>query len=116
VNLNIIQRDDYLEQKMILLLFLLKLVSIKGKYINNQISIINPVLNFLACCLFGECCDGNYVPKNFTKLDNDLNELLFGQPLVKKDLVNSLKGHLDSNLALPPKALVLSLHGNTGIL
>ena len=53
--------------------------------------------------------------KNFTQLENDLNKLLFGQPLVKKDLVNSLKAHLDPNLPLPPKALVLSLHGNTGV-
>jgi hypothetical protein len=56
------------------------------------------------------------VTKNFTKLENDLKKLLFGQPLVKKDLINSLKVHLDSNLDQPPKALVLSLHGNTGIL
>ncbi len=74
------------------------------------------MLIFLAWCLYGECCDDDFVIKNFNRLENDLNKLLFGQPLVKKDLVNSLKGHLDPNLPIPPKALVLSLHGNTGIL
>ncbi len=41
-----------------------------------------------------------------------MRENLFGQPLVQKTLVNALKGHYE--LANPPKALVLSLHGGTG--
>jgi hypothetical protein len=50
---------------------------------------------------------------NFTALEENLNNSLFGQPMVKNTVVNALRGHF--NLNGPKKALVLSFHGSTGV-
>lgn len=49
---------------------------------------------------------------NFRLLEDSLNFNLFGQPLVKKTVLEAIKGHL--KIPNPPKALVLSMHGGTG--
>ena len=50
---------------------------------------------------------------NFDILERKMNSQLFGQPLVKKTLLSSLKAHFD--ISDPRKALVLSFHGSTGV-
>lgn len=64
-------------------------------------------------CKFYECCNEHYVTKNFNSLSAKLDKYLFGQPLVKRILLSSLKGHF--HLRDPQKALVLSFHGSTGV-
>ena len=64
-------------------------------------------------CKFYECCNDHYVTKNFDTLSAKLDKYLFGQPLVKRVLLASLKGHY--HLRDPQKALVLSFHGSTGV-
>ena len=65
-----------------------------------------------AICWWGECCDDKFVKHDFQQLKIDLKEKLYGQPLVLNTVINSLKGHFE--LKDPPKALVLSFHGDTG--
>ncbi len=64
-------------------------------------------------CKFYECCQEPYLQFNLAKLERNLNNNLFGQPLVKSTLYTALKGHF--NLKDPKKALVLSCHGSTGV-
>ena len=70
------------------------------------------ILKHVKCKLY-ECCSAPYLRNNFTSLEENLNNSLFGQPLVKNTIVNALKGHF--NLNGPKKALVLSFHGSTGV-
>ncbi len=70
------------------------------------------ILKHVKCKLY-ECCSAPYLRNNFTLLEENLNNSLFGQPLVKNTIVNALKGHF--NLNGPKKALVLSFHGSTGV-
>ena len=64
-------------------------------------------------CKLYECCQEPYLQFNLAKLERNLNNNLFGQPLVKNTLYTALKGHF--NLKDPKKALVLSFHGSTGV-
>lgn len=64
-------------------------------------------------CKFYECCREPYLQFNLAKLERNLNNNLFGQPLVKNTLYTALKGHFE--LQNPKKALVLSFHGSTGV-
>ncbi len=64
-------------------------------------------------CAYYECCEAPHLRKNITYLEERLDRSLFGQPLVKKTLLNALKGHF--TLSNPKKALVLSFHGSTGV-
>ncbi|XP_026323857.1 torsin-1A-like [Hyposmocoma kahamanoa] len=68
-------------------------------------------------CRFTECCNANYIPYDLDKLKQSLSLKLFGQPLVS-EVVNILKAHkevvFDENKQ-NQKALVLSLHGWTGV-
>lgn len=64
-------------------------------------------------CRLYECCSPPYLPNNFTRLEDNLNKSLFGQPMVKNTIVSALKGHF--NLNGPKKALVMSFHGSTGV-
>ena len=63
-------------------------------------------------CAFYECCQKPIEP-NFSKLEINLDKHLYGQPLVKKALLSSLKGHFQ--LDEPRKSLVLSFHGPAGV-
>ncbi|XP_049887457.1 torsin-1A [Pectinophora gossypiella] len=68
-------------------------------------------------CRFTECCDSNYVPYDLDKLKLSLSQRMFGQPLVK-ELVTILHAHKDAVEAenkINKKALVISLHGWTGV-
>jgi hypothetical protein len=67
----------------------------------------------LVKCKFYECCNDHYLKKDLNRLEENLDKYLFGQPLVKRVLLSSLKGHF--NLKSPQKALVLSFHGSTGV-
>lgn len=69
-------------------------------------------LSNLKCALY-ECCREPYLQLNLAKLEKNLNNHLFGQPLVKNTLYTALKGHY--SLKNPKKALVLSFHGSTGV-
>jgi torsin-1 len=64
-------------------------------------------------CNYYECCEPPHIRNNFALLDRNLDDHLYGQPLVKKTLKNALKGHF--TLKNPRKALVLSFHGPTGV-
>lgn len=64
-------------------------------------------------CKFYECCREPYLQLNLDRLQKNLNNNLFGQPLVKNTLYTALKGHF--TLKNPKKALVLSFHGSTGV-
>ena len=64
-------------------------------------------------CTFYECCQAPYLQFNLAKLEKNINNNLFGQPLVKNTLYSALKGHFE--LQNPKKALVLSFHGSTGV-
>jgi ATP-dependent Clp protease ATP-binding subunit ClpA len=52
-----------------------------------------------------------------TRLELNLNKHLHGQPLAINTLVNALKSHFDASFekSTYKKALVLSLHGPTGV-
>ncbi|CAL1538967.1 unnamed protein product [Lymnaea stagnalis] len=64
-------------------------------------------------CRFSSCCDDTWIIKNITGLESDLAMKLHGQHLVQKTVIGHIKGHLRS--PSPPKALVLSFHGPTGV-
>uniref|UniRef100_A0A0B6XYQ9 Torsin-1A C-terminal domain-containing protein n=1 Tax=Arion vulgaris TaxID=1028688 RepID=A0A0B6XYQ9_9EUPU len=64
-------------------------------------------------CKFATCCDDWGIIKNYTGLEHDLASKLHGQHLVQKTVVGHIRGHLQSHD--PPKALVLSFHGPTGV-
>ncbi len=70
------------------------------------------IINHFKCKLY-ECCSEPYLRNNFTQLEYNLNQSLFGQPMVKSTIVNALRGHFSLNG--PKKALVLSFHGSTGV-
>ncbi|KAJ1133897.1 hypothetical protein NDU88_000369 [Pleurodeles waltl] len=61
-------------------------------------------------CYFRECCDGGAL--NATALQEDLEEQLFGQHLVKKVILKAVTGFMRNKN--PRKPLALSLHGWTG--
>uniref|UniRef100_A0A0B6ZB81 Torsin n=1 Tax=Arion vulgaris TaxID=1028688 RepID=A0A0B6ZB81_9EUPU len=64
-------------------------------------------------CRFVTCCDDRWIVQNITGLEHDLALKLHGQHLVQRTVVGHIKGHLRSQN--PPKALVLSFHGLTGV-
>jgi hypothetical protein len=72
----------------------------------------NLLFNYVKCEIFGNCCDPAHVRFNSVQLESNLNKYLYGQPLVKKTLLNALKAHF--HLKNPKKPLVLSFHGPTG--
>jgi len=61
---------------------------------------------------FSECCSSIWVVNNFTRLEDELNQHVFGQHLVHSVVTLSLRSHLSKRQ--PSKALVLSFHGTTG--
>ncbi|XP_063831464.1 torsin-1A [Ostrinia nubilalis] len=68
-------------------------------------------------CHFTECCNEKYVPYDLSKLQMSLSQKIFGQPLVG-ELVNILNAHKDAvnaNSKQNQKALVISLHGWSGV-
>lgn len=81
------------------------------------IGLLKPVNSFNLIqslkCQFYECCSAPYLRSNFTQLEQNLNQSLFGQPMVKNTIVDALRGHFSLNG--PKKALVLSFHGSTGV-
>ncbi|KAH9513947.1 Torsin-1A [Bulinus truncatus] len=64
-------------------------------------------------CHFRPCCNDKWIIKNITGLEAELQSKLHGQHLVQKTVISHIKGHLRSSN--PPKALVLSFHGPTGV-
>ena len=66
-----------------------------------------------AKCKIYECCDSPYLIKNFDYFDESVNNLIVGQPFVKKIVSNALRLHYNSQILLK-KPLVLSFHGSTG--
>ncbi|KAI5642443.1 torsin domain-containing protein [Phthorimaea operculella] len=70
-------------------------------------------------CRFAECCNSNYVPYDLDKLKLSLSLRMFGQPLVN-ELVTILEAHKsalndENKEQRNRKALVVSLHGWTGV-
>lgn len=63
-------------------------------------------------CRLKECCTKNEIPADFEKLQNTLEERVYGQHLVLNTVVNALKAHWDSPHAQKP--LTLSFHGWPG--
>lgn len=62
-------------------------------------------------CLVKECCTERWISTNFTALNEELNQKIYGQHLVIAPLLKHLKAHSKEN---PSKALALSFHGWTG--
>ncbi|XP_026484523.2 torsin-1A [Vanessa tameamea] len=67
-------------------------------------------------CRYTECCDVNHVPFDIDKLRQSFSQKMFGQPLVN-EISNILEAHknLYNNSKGSKKALVLSLHGWSGV-
>uniref|UniRef100_A0A0X3P4A6 Torsin-1B n=1 Tax=Schistocephalus solidus TaxID=70667 RepID=A0A0X3P4A6_SCHSO len=83
------------------------------------ISVIPPLAGWLAYqvsdhleCLARECCK-TAVNFSSAKLREDLKTRLHGQHIAEERLYNHVKAHMDDRN--PRKALVLSLHGFTGV-
>ncbi|KAF2900894.1 hypothetical protein ILUMI_05299 [Ignelater luminosus] len=64
-------------------------------------------------CRLKECCTKNEIPADFDKLEQLLDEKVYGQHLAKETIVNALRGHWSDNYE-SPKALTLSFHGWPG--
>ncbi|CAH2100208.1 unnamed protein product [Euphydryas editha] len=67
-------------------------------------------------CRYTECCDVNYIPFDLDKLRQSFSQKMFGQPLVN-EISNILGAHksLYGKNEGSKKALVLSLHGWSGV-
>lgn len=68
-------------------------------------------------CRYMECCQEQHVPFDLRKLRYSFSEKMYGQPLVN-EIVNILSAHkktLHDNSNRSKKALVLSLHGWSGV-
>ncbi|CAK1548230.1 unnamed protein product [Leptosia nina] len=68
-------------------------------------------------CRFMECCDERHVPYDLNKLKLLFSHKIFGQPLVN-ELINILAAHkeaLNDEIKKNKKALVISLHGWSGV-
>uniref|UniRef100_V9KZY7 Torsin n=1 Tax=Callorhinchus milii TaxID=7868 RepID=V9KZY7_CALMI len=63
-------------------------------------------------CHLQECCAAQWVELNYTGLERDLEEKLFGQHVAKHVILKAIKGFW--NNPNPKKPLTLSLHGWTG--
>jgi len=63
-------------------------------------------------CQFKECCQPPWVKPNITKLEESLQENVFGQHIVANLVPKALRAHLKKKE--PQKALVISFHGWTG--
>ncbi|XP_071947245.1 torsin-1A-like [Antedon mediterranea] len=59
-----------------------------------------------------EVCTHKFINPNFTKLNRDLHERVYGQHLINDVVVKAIQAHVESNVF--KKALVLSFHGRTG--
>ncbi|XP_005104539.1 torsin-1A [Aplysia californica] len=66
----------------------------------------------LRCKIF-VCCNDVWIPSNIEGLSRELAEKLHGQHLVQRTVIGHVKGHMRTSN--PPKALVLSFHGLTGV-
>ncbi|KAJ6634219.1 Torsin-like protein [Pseudolycoriella hygida] len=64
-------------------------------------------------CQLNECCIDSHIPANITALSQDLEENVFGQHIVQRQLVAALKSHY-THLDSSTKPLVLSFHGTPG--
>uniref|UniRef100_H2Y5F7 Torsin-1A C-terminal domain-containing protein n=1 Tax=Ciona savignyi TaxID=51511 RepID=H2Y5F7_CIOSA len=70
-------------------------------------------LTSLRCKInFMECCNKHHIKPNFTGLEYDLKNKLYGQDLVFTTVLRSVKSHIEN--PNPSKALVMSFHGWTG--
>ncbi|XP_063243254.1 torsin-1A-like isoform X2 [Bacillus rossius redtenbacheri] len=67
----------------------------------------------LLSCKMSECCDTQWIPANFSRLEQDLSVSMFGQHLVRELVLSAVKGHFRA--AIPKKALTLSFHGPPGV-
>jgi len=63
-------------------------------------------------CLQVECCNQDWRPANFSRLESDLESHLVGQHLARDLVLRAVRGHQNNNY--PSKPLVLSFHGWTG--
>lgn len=65
-------------------------------------------------CQFKECCapKSSWITPNMTLLHHSLEDRVHGQHLIQDVVVRALRSHYDD--PQPRKALVISLHGNTG--
>jgi len=63
-------------------------------------------------CLKMECCNNNWRPANYSRLEELLEENLVGQHIARDMVVRAVKGHQRN--PTPSKPLVLSFHGWTG--
>ena len=59
-----------------------------------------------------ECCNQDWRPGNFSRLEADLKSHLVGQHLAQDLVVRAVRGHQNNDK--PSKPLVLSFHGWTG--
>ena len=63
-------------------------------------------------CLKKECCNNNWRPANYSRLEELLEENLVGQHIARDMVVRAVRGHQRN--PTPSKPLVLSFHGWTG--
>ncbi|CAD6222204.1 GSCOCG00000814001-RA-CDS [Cotesia congregata] len=63
-------------------------------------------------CSFSECCDKEYIPHDIGRLNEQLEEKLFGQHIAHDVVTSALRAHIRSEYS--PKALTMSFHGTPG--
>ena len=97
----------------IIILGILGLVSRTAAYVIPGLAVIvGSLVSKPLYCHFKECCKDRWIPQNFTNLQEDLQQKVFGQHIAIEVVYKAVKGHvLNQN---PEKALVLSFHGWTG--
>uniref|UniRef100_A0A1I8NII3 AAA+ ATPase domain-containing protein n=1 Tax=Musca domestica TaxID=7370 RepID=A0A1I8NII3_MUSDO len=64
-------------------------------------------------CRFAECCNERSIPADIKGLQQDLDEHLFGQHIVKQQLIPALEAHFKEK-ENSKKPLVISFHGTPG--
>ncbi|CRL01913.1 CLUMA_CG015279, isoform A [Clunio marinus] len=64
-------------------------------------------------CRYRECCSDNIIPFNIEKLQDSLENRLFGQHIVKEKLFQAVASHY-KKIEKSQKPLVMSFHGSPG--
>lgn len=64
-------------------------------------------------CRFAECCNSRYIPADISGLQSDLENSLYGQHIVKQQVIAALEAHFKEEHK-SQKPLVISFHGTPG--
>ncbi|XP_033119220.1 torsin-1A-like [Anneissia japonica] len=80
-------------------------------YVFEKRTFWNKLITPTSWCFRKECCTDTYITPNITKLKEEFNKKVYGQPLVYEVLPKAINAHFEN---VPNKALVLSFHGRTG--